>query len=718
MTTTMIEDVTINGDGSQNVFGNTVARDLILNQLTIVRGRPTMVLSEDEIVERVKVYIPASNHGRIVEILAADHVIALAGPQGAGVVTTAIAALRRLHPALRVRLFSTGEDDVEQAATATTPCGYLIRARDEEPPRLRSFLEAVRASGGFAVVVGTAAEQRHLTEFLTAITVEPPPAATVYRSHLARRGLFDSPWQGWSGATRLLRGASPGDAARLAKIVDEVSRRGGDEHEVERAYLGWAEELRKWFGSHPGLLDQTLMIAAATIAPADETQVYGAASSLARRLEITLAGGGLAWTPTTGLSELLDAERDEDQIVFRRYGYAESVLPHVFVEYPLARMELLSWLAQLPTDTVLALGNTLGHRLVRSFADLAAKYNKPEKITQMARTWGTGPAADLAYIALTQTCLDPLVGGRVRSKLYEWSRERQAPQSLKLTVAQVCEVLGQTHLSIAMTRLKHLATHGDEQVRREVLDVARSLADLDPMAVFSTALKWAASTAQGSGTDMVGRLDVAMRLLLDLLPAFGGTELRRVLETVDHLVTNGAPQLRTCLLDWTRELATGYPVHVLILALSLTRNTGVSATKQRTSFGTDLFLSLTVSLDFEEHASVLEMSGPVDPMSCTLAWRTAFAGVREFSHFGEALNVWLDTAAAREDLRPALVSALTTAARPSLAARQLLTDRVRAWAAGGRGRRTVKEEILTRVLLPEWHRWFLVAWVRLRTTVL
>ncbi|MEU1730830.1 hypothetical protein [Streptosporangium sp. NPDC020145] len=714
---TTIEDVTITGDGSQNVFGNTVARDLILNQLTIVRGRPAMVLSEDEVAERVRAYIPAFNHGRIVEILAADHVIALAGPEGAGVVTTAIAALRRLHPALRIRFFSTGEDDVEEAAAASTPCGYLIRARDEEPSRLRSFLAAVRASNAFAVVVGTAAEQRHLTEFLTSVTVEPPPANAVYRSHLARRGLFDSPWQDWSGGTRLLWGASPGDAARLARIVYEVSRRGGDEHEVERAYLGWAEELRKWFGSHPGLLDQTLMIAAATITPADETQVYGAASSLARHLEITLAGGGLAWTPTTGLSELLDAERDEDQIVFRRYGYAESLLPHVFAEYPLARMELLSWLAKLPTDTVLALERTLGHRLVRTFADLAARYNKYEKITQMARAWATGSAADLAYIALTQTCLHPLVGGRVRTKLYEWSRERQAPQSLKLTVVQVCEVLGQTHLSIAMTRLKHLATHGDERVRLEVLDVARALADLDPAAVFSTALKWAASTAQGTGADMIGRLDVAMRLLLDLLPSFGGPELRQVLETVDHLVTNGTPQLRSRLLGWARELAAGYPVHVLILALSLTRN-DIPSVRQRTTFGTDLFLTLTVSLDFEEHSSVLEMSGPVDPMSCTLAWRAAFAATREFPHFGEALRVWLDTAAAREDLRTALVSALTDAAHPSPASRQLLTDVVRSWAAAGPGRRTVREAILTRVLLPEWRRWLLLAWVRLRPTIL
>ncbi|GGU97593.1 hypothetical protein GCM10010182_12330 [Actinomadura cremea] len=46
---------------------------------------------------------------------------------------------------------------------------------------------------------------------------------------------------------------------------------------------------------------------------------------------------------------------------------------------------------------------------------------------------------------------------------------------MKLTIARVCEPLGQAHPSIALTRLKHLATRGSAQVRREVARAALGL---------------------------------------------------------------------------------------------------------------------------------------------------------------------------------------------------------------------------------------------------
>jgi hypothetical protein len=61
--------------------------------------------------------------------------------------------------------------------------------------------------------------------------------------------------------------------------------------------------------------------------------------------------------------------------------------------------------------------------------------------------------------------------------MYEWSRTSRLPQTLKLTLVQVCEVLGQTYPSVALTRLKHLATRGNEQIAEQVKQTTRQLVE-------------------------------------------------------------------------------------------------------------------------------------------------------------------------------------------------------------------------------------------------
>ncbi|GII85739.1 hypothetical protein Ssi03_37290 [Sphaerisporangium siamense] len=714
---TIIEDITVNGDDSQNVFGNTVGGDLIVQMVRKIQGRPSLVLSEQEVRDKVAVYVPALNHDLIAAVLARDNVVALSGPQGVGKTATAIAVLRHVCPGLRIQHFSAGDDDLEEVGARTQARGYLVRARDENPSRLRAFLEALRVSGGFAVVMGTAVEQRRFADFLTTIELDVPPAETVYLSHLTRRGLGNSRWSYWSRGLELLKGASPGEASRLAALADQIPREGGDEAEVEHAYLGWAAELRVWFDHHPKLLDQTLMIAAATIEPGDESQVYAAALSLARRLDIKPPGAGLAWTPTTGLCELLETVREDERIVFRRRGYAGSVLRHVCDEYPLARMQLLSWVSDLPTDEVLALESKPAYRLVEKFADLAAGYNATEKITQMAGLWAGDNRSDLAYIALAETCLHPTVGGRIRTKLYEWSTQRQTPQTLKLTIARVCEVLGQVHLSIALTRLKHLGTHGNAQVHDEVVQVALSLAGIDPGTVFVTALNWARTALTKPRGEAARLLKVAMRLLLDLLPRFGADELHAVLQIIDLHVTNGDSRLRGDLLAWCRDMADDHRIPVLRMALACagTLDDGSAAVRARKTFGTELFLALLFVRDAYDVPAILDDSARIDPLSWSSPWRIALSG--RFPTASEALSLWLRTAADREDLRAPLTATLALAARGDPAIRQHLTVLVRKWDAGIHHHRPVKEAVLTRILLPDWHRWILVVWVRLRTAV-
>ncbi|GAA2738311.1 hypothetical protein [Actinocorallia aurantiaca] len=611
---TVIEDVAIDGEDDQDVIGETVGNDLVAQQIGIVRGRPELVLSEDEIRGRTRTYVPVGDHDAIRKTLELYRFVALAGPAGTGVETAAVAVLGQLLPAARIHRFSVEQDDTEEAVRLEAGDGYIVRARDTEPSRLRSFLSAVRASRGFAVIVGTAAEQRRFAEFPAPITVEPPPAEEVYRSHLLHRGVHPR-WLDWPRGGELLKDASPGDASRLAGLVDEIGSKTG-EQEVEKAYRGCAEHLP-------------------------------------------------------------------------------------------ARTDPLAWLEGLPAVPVLERKAEHTHR-VRLFARLASRCDEPERITGKAREWADGQVheADLAYIVLSESCLDPVVGGRVRGSLYEWSRQSRTPQTLKLTIARVCQVIGQAYPPVALTRLMHLATHGNAQVRREVVEVVRELAEHDASTVFTTALRWVRSARGLSPRDGASRLDAAIRVLLDLLPAFGEAGPHQVLEAIDLAVAEGRPGLRPHLLKHALTLAGEHPLPVLAFALD--QSGAHDSPLPRQAFGTELFLSLIAAARPGDLPALL--TDGIDPLDAVTAWAIALDAPADFPGFTEALSRWLDLA----ETHPDLIDPLYAAAWHSRKTRRLLTDLVTRRTDGRPERRRVREALLVHILLPEWRRRLLVARIRLR----
>ncbi|MEW2357516.1 hypothetical protein [Spirillospora sp. NPDC029432] len=725
-----IENVEISGEEAQAAIGNTVNGDLVQQQIRIVRGRPRMVMTEEQIVKRVTGYVTAHNHDEIVGALHRFQAVAVTGPPRSGTTTTAIAALRQLRPDMLIRYFSAGNDDMEEIEIGGAH-GYLVRAGDESRTSLGGCLEKVRGAGGYLLVVGTMEECRPFAEYLATIEVKPPAAHAVYRHRLYCRGLHGTAWPDWPRAAQLLDGALPGDGRRLADLVLDVTAVNGDAQQVERAYLGWSDELRDWFGKHSDLREQTLMVAAATITPADETSVYDAALWLARQLEMPVAGGGLAWCPKAELATVLEAERDGSTIVFRRPAYRESVLRHVWNEYPLTRMDLLAWLSKLAIEAA-GLETTLRHRLAEVFADLAAEHEQAQVITETARRWADKEqlGADLAYIALARTCLDPKVGGRVRRRLYEWSRERQAPQTLKLTIARVCQVLGQTYLSIALTRLKHLATYGDEQIQHEVQQVALELATQHRAAVIAAAMSWCELTPNLSRQDRARRARAGLRLLCAFLDGEGSAgphHLQRVLGVLGNLAAQGGPEIRPIVLNQARELAVQYRADVIATALAWAeagnRDDRYRDVPPQAKIGTELFLALAPQRDQLGYAAILTGPSAVDPHACTAAWAVALdaeplpAPVSEhvqarggprrdtaYKGFEDLTRLWLDTATGHRDLRPEIVASFAAAAEGAPGRSQVLVALARTWAGADSQRQGVKEDLLVRLLQPEWQR--------------
>jgi hypothetical protein len=528
--TSTIGDIDVQGDLTQTAAGNTVAGDLVQNMNAFVRGTPSMYLGSDEITDLIDGYVRAGNHDLIVSALQTDHAVVLTGPHGCGRETTAIAAIRQLRPGVRVRRFSLEDEDAEEIRARDE--GYLVHAADAGLPRLEGCVEAVRASGGYLVVIGDAGGPP-VSALLRSIVVEPPHPLKVYRHRMNRRGLTDQ-WH-WDVAPTLLEGASPADARRLADITEEIAKRGGDRMaqraEVINAYRNWEDQLRGWFTAHRRPDERALLVAAAALSPAEEANVYTVASSLARQLDIRMNGAGLVWCPASGLRELLEVGAEEERIVFRRYGFAEATLRHALADYPLASFDLLSWLAALPTEE--AVQNELREPLAETFADLASEQGAAELIIETAGRWGADGLADLAFIALSRSCLHPRVGGKVRTALYKWSRAARTSQTLKLVIARVCEPLGQTYPSIALTRLKHLATHGNRQVAGEVILAAQALSTAGHRAeVLSAALAWCAENNEENLSNAARRRRrrAGASLFLELARPIAESGLPEVLE--------------------------------------------------------------------------------------------------------------------------------------------------------------------------------------------
>lgn len=500
-----ISGIDIDGDYTQSVIASRVDGDVTQNQYRFMRGQPAMYLSRAEVERRVACYVPAGNHDEVVRLLLNSHAVVLTGHTGAGRSTAAIAAMNELVHDIRIRRFVLHKEDVEEIGHSGV-AGYIVRAADSDPGQLESCVEAVRASGGYLAVIED--DNEPAAASLPRIRIEPPPPLPVYRRWVAAHHRLPS-WASWRQAAILLRDAMPADARRLADLVARVNEKGGSleecQEEAAQAYLGWDDKLRSWFEKCGHARDRALLIAAASVPSGASTgYVYAAAALLAEVLRVDNSGGGLAWYPATGLRTLLDASPDGDTIDFHRVGFPRAVLEHALTDYPLAGTDVLTWLSQLPASAAGEFNKA--NEVTEIFAALAADHGAAELVTKAARRWGEKDLANLAFIALSGTSLHPRIGGRVRNALYDWSRVKNLPQTLKLVIAQVCGLVGEEYPSVALTRLKHLATRGNQEVLREVVDTSMAVADAGHREVVTAAaVQWCRANTGEENLSVAGR---------------------------------------------------------------------------------------------------------------------------------------------------------------------------------------------------------------------
>ncbi|MQA94117.1 MAG: hypothetical protein GEV11_05515 [Streptosporangiales bacterium] len=472
-----------------------------------------VLFPEDRIEAERATYVPVLGYQRILIGLRARNVVVLTGAAHRGRTTTGLVALAEVLPRLsvhRLRREPEGGGFGLDHPAAEREAGYILELDGEEdPPQLGRLIERVRDLDAYLVLVTDEVTWRRLSlahQELTAVNVAQPDAKEVYRRHLAHRMIGDD-WPEWPEGLRLLTGARPGDAARLASLVAEARRAGlagGDPDEqrraVKSAYLGWSTELTRWFGGHRGPHDRVLLITVAALQPIPGDTALACAVPLAAAMGEPGTEGRLGWPSVTELPTRLDAVTGEEGLRFPRPGYARAVLEHVWEEYPLVREHLAGWLADLPASVPMRRGTL--NTLVDTYLELAARARDGAAVTEIVPHWLAAGRQEAAVRALSQGGVDLRIGGHVRRRLLDWARRPDLDQALKLAITDTCRQLGEVHLSAALTRLKHLAAHGNAQVRDEVVAVVESLADRPYRlyAVASEVIGWTAPTGDSSDT--------------------------------------------------------------------------------------------------------------------------------------------------------------------------------------------------------------------------
>jgi len=469
------------GDVGTSITATTV-QATIIHQLR--EALAAHVLDHAEVQRQRMLYaVPpnASEAGRHLQ----DHgVVALVGEPRTGRRITAINLL--LRDDARLNEITLDPDDDIGSLVTEPGHGYLVNAddlRNQLAPKQRDALLRVldAARGNCRVAIrATPAVWRSLglAGRIPHVELLPADGLAIFRKHLSQQAAPDEAWQ-WSQREPIidrLRNARPGDAVRMANIAAEVVRQGprpvqGQLDDVVQAYGNWAKVLEEWFegGEEPGSVPEgrrrSLLIATALLEGAHPAIVFRAADRLNSLLELPLeAGHGLVGPTAPDKTRAINADLVNDRMEFPRPAYGPSALDYVWWHWPQIHADLRAWVTQLPQ----ALSPSDGARLAESVVGLAIRQLDPDLVTSAAGEWISDTRTnELGASALTLAGMSEDVGHAVRRKLYEWSRTTDPNRHQ--AVVKVCGgALGEAFPRMALTRLRHVADHGDDAAQTAV----------------------------------------------------------------------------------------------------------------------------------------------------------------------------------------------------------------------------------------------------------
>ena len=471
--------------------GQQIIAERIDRVIYITQSVREKVMAQALTPERVdylrEVYVRSPAGEGAVRALNDRHAVALVGPAGCGRRISAVHAITELH-AVPHPIYLDPSDS-RRDLPVNTGCGYIVdideqtvREMDGLTEMIATYRDRLAAAGAYLVVTATREGWRALgpRTAVDPIFVQPPPAAAVFGAHLNRlRAGEAGRWINHQGVLDALNGAEPGDAVRLADLADASLASASGEDAVQQAlnaYRNWSTQLATWFKENDEGHLRALLISAAALHNAEASTVFAAADRLIEAVKLQRpSGGGLVGDGVTELLRAIGADlTDDGRICLPRPAYPQSILDHVWDDRPHLRADLKRWLVQLPGGVRTPGAEDAGDALI----DLAIRQADSTLISYAVGEWADLPACrPLAVTALTEAGVSDSIGRTVRRTMYDWASSARTPQSLKLTLADVCGgQYGKSFPRNAMTRLRHLSLNGDVEVHNHVVAALLALA--------------------------------------------------------------------------------------------------------------------------------------------------------------------------------------------------------------------------------------------------
>ncbi|MFH8470634.1 hypothetical protein [Streptomyces sp. NPDC017991] len=465
-------------------------------------------------------------------------VVVLRGEAGVGRRTTALHVLRGAGvPAERIRWLSLDWDQprTEQIPTAKGHGFILDLTRSQELDEdfytgLADYQKAAEETEAFLIILtGSGNWNPGPMATVPVVTLVRPPAVQIAQAHLRRHAEDRVDWLTRPELNTLLaNGASPADAARLARLVADADDDGQDA--VREEFTGWSDHLTQWFKQHStpeDISERALLIAAALLENVPADVVLEAADRLFAEVGGMLpTGGALAGRDLRLRLDSVKASTVDDERISLdadRHGLSEAVLRHVWQERPQLRSVLLTWASQISAPHGAAV------RHLRRIADCLVRLSLlpgGSTVQGVVSNWidTGGPAhRQLAVEVLEKMALHPDTGVGIRKLLYSWAQAKTSSEETLTAVAEICAGrLGREYPRIALTRLRVLASRADGLARKAVADAVQALVDAPEqrLLILSEIVSWAESTndttAGAGATTFLALTDISSESLFPL----------------------------------------------------------------------------------------------------------------------------------------------------------------------------------------------------------
>ncbi|MFD8478252.1 hypothetical protein [Kitasatospora sp. NPDC059673] len=466
----------------------------------IINGMRTVELRPGWVDQQLAVHVPPKNLDEARIKLRDEHVVVLIGENGAGREAAGLCLLRELGKDLTFKRFHREPRDPFSLAdlTGQQNIGWILDLR----------AEGDTVAGGLGYSLQDTGTLKAATSYLVVLTspqvwstisdgsdkshvlIEPADAPEVLRAHLALAGCQEP--ERWIGNSRIEHAIArklPGEVKRWAEaIVTEEARpaptlvaaAGGEQgveefrarvERVVEAMADWRNQLLSWHMAHPNSDHRNYLLAAAAMDGSPVELIYHASESLAKDL-------GEEPTPRPGqqgpgiieLTHMIGAELSaEATVTLPSKDYAEAVVEYFLLDRAHLVDRFTEWTAHQAACLPGGLGTQLADRVAVWVIRHTQKSRSVKVLKAVATVWSARPllrghARDLLSIA----AVDSGVGRLVREQSLVWTRDDKEPDSLRATLAGVCQQVSQVYPKEALLRLGELAARGNTAVTAAV----------------------------------------------------------------------------------------------------------------------------------------------------------------------------------------------------------------------------------------------------------